>query len=151
MRCKKLYTVKQWGRFKKILVKDDHGIKYNVDLQELMCKKYDIILTDYKTKREKITAILKKINTKNINKCINTFNKVVQDFGDSMDELTKEIGDSKKEESNRDKENLDKIWGKQGGKSSNNFTIWSDSPKSQSKSQKPKNEINLEKFWGKRK
>ena len=53
MRCKKLYTIKQWARFKKTLVKENQSIKHNVDIQELMCKNYDIILTDYMTSRER--------------------------------------------------------------------------------------------------
>ncbi len=63
--------------------------------------------------------ILKKINMKNINYGINTFNKAVQDFGDSMDTMTREMS-ADIEKSNRDseargkknKENLEKIWGK---------------------------------------
>ncbi len=72
-----------------------------------------------------IASSLKKINAKNINsaivalsKCINTFNKAIQDFGDSMDTMTKELS-SDIEKSNRaskirekkDRENLEKIWG----------------------------------------
>ena len=68
------------------------------------------------TVREKI---LKKINMKNINHGIDTFNKLVQDFGKSMDTMTREMSVDI-EKSNRDsevrekknKENLDKIWGK---------------------------------------
>ena len=64
-------------------------------------------------------SILKKINMKNINKGIETFNKIVQDFGDSMNTITREFS-SDIEKSNREskvrekknKENLDKIWGK---------------------------------------
>ena len=64
-------------------------------------------------------SILKKINMKNINKGIKTFNKIVQDFGDSMNTITREFS-SDIEKSNRgskvrekkNKENLDKIWGK---------------------------------------
>jgi len=71
------------------------------------------------TKKELIVTILKKINMKNINKGINTFNKAVQDFGDSMDTMTKELP-SYIEKSNREskirekknKENLEKILGK---------------------------------------
>ena len=74
-----------------------------------------------------IIGILKKFNAKNINSAIDTFNqdtdmfnKAVQDFGNSMDTITKEIS-SDIEKSNREskfrekknKENLDKIWGKQ--------------------------------------
>jgi hypothetical protein len=64
-------------------------------------------------------SILKKINMKNINKGIETFNKIIQDFGDSMDTMTRELS-SDIEKSNREskvrekknKENLEKIWGK---------------------------------------
>jgi hypothetical protein len=56
---------------------------------------------------------------KNIDSGIETFNKVIQDFGNSMDSLTREIS-ADVEKSNREaeyrerknKENLDKIWGK---------------------------------------
>ena len=73
----------------------------------------------YKIKKEKIIIILKKINMKNINKGIDTFNKAVQAFGDSMDTMTKEMS-SDIEKSNREsearekknKENLEKLWGK---------------------------------------
>ena len=59
MRSKKLYTVKQWARFKKTLVKENQSIKHNVDIQELMCKNYDIILTDYMTLRERKIQMIK--------------------------------------------------------------------------------------------
>ncbi len=66
-----------------------------------------------------LNDILKIINMKNINQGINVFNKAVQDFGDSMDTMTREIS-SDIEKSNKEsvareqknKENLDKIWGK---------------------------------------
>ena len=71
------------------------------------------------TKREQIIRILEKINSKNINNGIDIFNKAIQDFGQSMDTLTKELS-SDIEKSNKDsqsrekknKENLEKIWGK---------------------------------------
>ena len=56
---------------------------------------------------------------KDINKGIDTFNKAVQAFGDSMDAMTKELSSdiekSNKESEARErknKENLEKIWGK---------------------------------------
>ena len=73
-----------------------------------------------------IISILKKFNAKNIsnaidalNKGTNAFNKAVQDFGDSMNTITNEMS-SDIEKSNRNaeirekknKENLEKIWGK---------------------------------------
>ena len=71
------------------------------------------------TKREQIIKILGKINHKNINNGIDIFNKAIQDFGQSMDTMTKEMS-SDIEKSNKDskirekknKENLEKIWGK---------------------------------------
>ena len=73
-----------------------------------------------------IASSLKKINAKNINnaieslsKGINTFNKAVQDFGDSMDTISKEISSDIKKSNKaakirekKNKENLEKIWGK---------------------------------------
>ena len=147
MKNKKYFSVKQWRKFKKIQVKEVNGIKHHMDMQELMCKKYDIILTDYKTKRERIIIFLKKINMKNINKGIDTFNKAVQAFGGSMDQLSKEFGSSKNDNSSKDKENLEKLW----GKSSDNVKIWSNSSKIESKSRRTQDQMNLEKIWGKRK
>ena len=76
-------------------------------------------MTDYKTKRERVIIFLKKINMKDINKGIDTFNKAVQAFGDSMDTMTRELS-SDIEKSNRaskdmekkNKENLEKLWGR---------------------------------------
>ena len=80
--------------------------------------------------KRKSFLILKKlfgeINQKNINKGLDTFNKSLQDFGDSMDKLTKELNESPK----------------------NNIKIWSD--KSENDSQNSRDEINLEKIWGKK-
>ena len=71
------------------------------------------------TKREQIIKILEKINMKNINQGMDIFNNAVQDFGKSMDTITREMS-ADIEKSNREsearekknKENLDKIWGK---------------------------------------
>ncbi|MDF2425090.1 MAG: hypothetical protein OPY08_01470 [Nitrosopumilus sp.] len=70
-------------------------------------------------KHKKLDSIFKIINMKNINQGINVFNKAVQDFGDSMDTMTRELSSdiekSDKESASREqknKENLDKIWGK---------------------------------------
>ena len=67
----------------------------------------------------RLESILKIINMKNINQGINVFNKAVQDFGDSMDTMTRELSSdiekSDKESASRgqkNRENLDKIWGK---------------------------------------
>ena len=71
------------------------------------------------TKKESIVSVLKKINMKNIHQTINSFNKRVQDFGDSMDTITREMSNDIKKShiesevrEKKNKENLDKIWGK---------------------------------------
>ena len=71
------------------------------------------------TRKESILSILKKINMKNINQRIDSFNKCVQDFGDSMDTITREMSNDIKKSriesevrEKKNKENLDKIWGK---------------------------------------
>lgn len=100
------FTVKQWGKF-------------DLNKQQILTRKYQVILTNYKTKKEKIIQILNTINFKNFNKGIDVFNKSVQRFGDSMNTMTKEMS-SDIEKSNKEfearekknKENLDKIWEK---------------------------------------
>ena len=56
MRTRKYFTVKEWNRFKN----NDY-----FDMQDMLCQKYDVILTDYKTKRETIFSVFKKINLNN--------------------------------------------------------------------------------------
>ncbi len=70
-------------------------------------------------KKELVIILLEKINIKNINKNIDTFNKTVQDFGNSMVTVTRELS-SDTENSNKEfgarehknQENSEKIWGK---------------------------------------
>jgi hypothetical protein len=128
MRTRKYFTAREWNRFKD----NDY-----FDMQEMLCQKYDVILTDYKTKREKIFSALKKINLRNFDKGVSEFSKLVQSFGSSMDQLTSEM-DSQKP---KDTDNLDLVW----GKSNNPVPVWSDS-KNDSGS---KHKDNLEKIWGK--
>jgi uncharacterized protein YoxC len=131
MRNRKYFTVKEWNRFKN----NDY-----FDMQDMLCQKYDVILTDYQTKREKLFSILKKINLRNFDKGVAEFSKLVQSFGGSMDQLTCEI-DS---QTSKDKDNLDSVW----GKSENSVPIWSTSENnSNSQSQ---HKANLEKIWGKK-
>ena len=132
MKVKKFYTVKEWNKFKS----NDY-----FDMQDMLCQRYDVNLTDYKTKREKLFSVLKKINLKNLDKGITGFSKLVQSFGGSMDQLTREI-DSQK---HKDKDNLDLVW----GKSENSVPIWSTSENSSDSQSQHK--ANLEKIWGKEK
>ena len=129
MRDRKYFTVREWNRFKN---------KDSFDMQDMLCQRYDVILTDYKTNREKIFSALKKINLKNFDKGVTDFSKFVQSFGGSMDQLTRDINSSK----SKDIDNLDSVW----GKSNNSVPIWSSSVNSQAQPNE-----NLEKIWGKRK
>ncbi len=82
MRIKKFYTVKQWNCFKD----NDY-----FDMQDMLCQKYDVILTDHKTRKEKITFILNKFNQRNFNKGMIQFNRIMKDFGKFMDQFSQEI------------------------------------------------------------
>ena len=122
MRTRKYFTVEEWQKFKT----NDY-----FDMQEMLCQRYDVILSDYPTKKQKTFSLLQKINLKNFDKGITEFSKLVQSFGNSMDKFTAEI-DNKKIS---DKKNLESIW----GPSKKQTPIWSD------------NDLdNLEKIWGKR-
>ena len=95
MKYTKQYTQKEWNHFgKKEISADAIGNDYQfvnfftqkkesyetVSMQELLCIKYDIILTNYKTKKEKLFSIIDKFNVKNINTGIDKFNKGVNQF-----------------------------------------------------------------------
>jgi hypothetical protein len=100
-------------------------------MQEMLCQRYDVILSDYQTKKQKTFSLLQKINLKNFEKGITVFSKLVQSFGNSMNQFTAEI-DNKKIS---DKKNLESIW----GPSKKQTPIWSDNDSD-----------NLEKIWGKK-
>jgi hypothetical protein len=142
MRSKKYFTVREWSRFKN----NDY-----FDMQDMLCQKYDVILTDYKTKREKVFSVLKKINLKNFDQGVTEFSKLVRFFGGSMEQLTREIDSSKRKGSHfkktksesRDKDNLNSIW----GESDNSVPIWGDFENNFGSQYQD----NLEKIWGKRK
>ena len=123
MMIRKYFTVKEWQRF---------NTNNYYDMQELLCQKYDVILSDYRTKKQKIFSLLQKINLKSFDKGVSEFSKLVQSFGNSMDQFTAEINNGKVS----DKKNLECIW----GISKKQTPIWSDD-----------NSDNLEKIWGKRK
>jgi hypothetical protein len=123
MRTRKYFTVKEWQKFKT----NDY-----FDMQEMLCQKYDVILSDYQTKKQKTFSLLQKINLKNFDKGITEFSKLLQSFSNSMDQFTAEI-DNKKIS---DKKNLESIW----GPSKKQTPIWLDNDSD-----------NLDKIWGKRK
>jgi len=144
MKQKKFYTVKQWQRFKS----NDY-----FDMQEMLCQRYDVILTDYKTRKEKIISVLKKFNQKNFDKSMTQFNNFMKDFRNSMDQLTREIDSPKRRglpnrkisSRRKNRDNLNLVW----EKSDSSVPIWSNS-KNYDDSQS-KHEANLEKIWGRKK
>ena len=112
MKTRKYFTVKEWNRFKS----NDY-----FDMQDMLCQKYDVILTDYQTRREKVFSALKKINLKNFDKGVTEFSRLVQSFGGSMEQLTQEIDSPIAQrlalQKNKDSEsnngvNLNSIWGR---------------------------------------
>ena len=61
--------------------------KFDIIQRQLLCERYDIILTDYETDKEKIIKIIKKFkkfNIKNLNKGITKFNKQMSQFNEMM-------------------------------------------------------------------
>src|SRR3990172_6167295 len=62
LRYPKKFTVKAWNKF-------------DLTQQDILCCRYDIILTDYKTKKEKIFSVMDKFSPKNINKGIKVMNR----------------------------------------------------------------------------
>lgn len=150
MRYKKYYTQKEWSKFKTFHKKEINGKTYYIDVQEVMCKKYDIILTDYLTRNEKIVQVLKKFNKKNFDKGMLTFNQSVQAFTGSIDALTKEIGHAPEK---KHKQNKVKIWS-ESKTNGPKVKLWSDKPKAKRPKKKSKklskDQQNIVKLWGKK-
>ena len=71
MRYPKKFTVKAWKKF-------------DLTQQDILCTRYDIILTDHLTRDEKLRKVIKKIaknlTIKNVNKGITKFNKGMSQF-----------------------------------------------------------------------
>ena len=91
----------------------------------------------------KLSSFLNKINLKNLDKPLQSFdkgmamfNKCMQQFLDSMDSITKEFlsdieksNKKSKSEAMKNQRNIDKLW----GKLKSNAKIWSDRGKSSMK------------------
>jgi hypothetical protein len=112
------FTVKQWNKF-------------SWNMQEVLCKKYNVILIDYQTRKEKIISLLNKINIKNFNKGMDTFNKSLNKFSKAVDSLTASASkssftgfDQGKSTEAQDKAGFssDAIWGKP--REDTHLSIW---------------------------
>ena len=78
MRYPKKFTVKAWNKF-------------DLTQQDILCCRYDIILTDYQTDKEKLIKIIKKFNIKNLNKGIKKMNQGIDMFTKSCDSFDASI------------------------------------------------------------
>ena len=63
------------------------------------------------TVKSLLKSTLREINPTNLNKVMDTFSKGMAEFSTSMDKITRELGESKKD-STQDKMNVDKLLGK---------------------------------------
>lgn len=83
MRYPKFYTYEEWMRFKQFNPKEINGKTYYIDVQEMMCKKYDIIITDWQPKHVRTLNKINNATTKILNgidkgiKMTNTFVKAL--------------------------------------------------------------------------
>lgn len=141
----KYFTCKEWKKFDKLT--NDYIIidneKYYLTMQEILLAKYQIILTDYKTRNEKIIHVLKKFNGKNLDKGIKVFNTGVSSFTDSIDSFTKELGNNTKSA----RKNKVKIW----NKPQNKVKIWSEKKtKRKYRKRKPVQRSNIDILMGKK-
>ncbi len=151
---KLFFTAKEWNRF-------------SWSMQEILCKKYDIILTDYRTRKEKTISLLNKINMKNFNRGMNLFNKSLNKFSKTVNSLTRssfngfDQGKSIEDTFGRVKFSKDEIWGKPK-ENTNSIGLWGEPVKltdssvsiwpeklTRTESDKPKKN-NMESIWGKR-
>src|SRR3972149_9692962 len=89
LRYPKKFTVKAWKKF-------------DLTQQDILCCRYDIILTDYKTRKEKIFSVMDKFSPKNIDKGIKVMNKGLSQFSKTIDELDKGLNQSMGSKKKRD-------------------------------------------------
>lgn len=102
MRYKKYFTTKAWNKF-------------DLTAQDILCGRYDIILTDHETKSEKVKRILKKFNLKNLNKGIDKVNKGMAQFSEMIAEekpkRTRRTKTRTRKEPRRAVDNFNSSWG----------------------------------------
>ena len=92
VRPTRYYSMKVWKRFNKVHEKHVGDKVYYLDMQEVMCRKFDIILIDYKTSRQRIIDIAKGFNMKNFDKGMTIFDNAMKDFDDMMKDFGKGLG-----------------------------------------------------------
>ena len=132
MRYQKFYTVKEWKRFDRVAERENGN---DITFQEIMLKKYEIILTDYKTKKEKFFAVLDKVSAKNINNGITKFNKGMSQFSKVVGS-TQPKGKSKKSSFGITQKDYDSLFKSKRKGNSTNF--WGEDRKTRKRRNKRK-------------
>lgn len=94
MKYLKKFTVKEWKKFDKYT--GDYINGEELTAQEIMLDKYKIILTDHRTRKEKLNAVYLKIIHVDIDATLTKVSKGIDDFSKVMDS-TKGIGGKPKD------------------------------------------------------
>ena len=89
----KKLTVKQWKKFDHIVDQEDGE---PITAQEILLRKYKIILTDHQTRGEKLHAVYQKIKKIDIDKSLTKVSKGIDEFSKMTDSLHG-IGGKKKD------------------------------------------------------
>ena len=93
MKYTKHLTVKAWDKFDHI-VDQENGEPLTA--QEILLRKYKIILTDHRTRKDKFNDLFDKIFKADINKTLDKVTKGIDDFSKVMNS-TKGIGGKPKD------------------------------------------------------
>ena len=131
MKYTKEYTVKEWKRFDRIAEREND---IDITMQEVLLKKYEIILTDYKTKKEKIKHILNKFNAENLNKGITKFNKGIDQFSKIV--AAKPTSKRKSSSFGMSQREYDNLFGKHRKVKGNTVNFWGEDHKTRNKKKK---------------
>lgn len=81
----KHYTVKEWKRLDTDSVRKIGDKEYYLNMQEVLCKKYEIILLDHQTKKEKLNQILDKFSFENLDKTMTKVSKGIDSFAKAVE------------------------------------------------------------------
>ena len=115
--------------------------RYDDEEQEKILKKYDVILTNHKTRKERAYSILKKFNKRNLDKGMDKFNKGVDSFSSALKQI------------HIDESAIDPIegtWGKKKSLPDATGIMWGRKAKPAGRRRaKPREPNYREQFWGK--
>ena len=152
---KREFLHKEWDRLKTFNKEQVNGKIFYMDMQMLLCQKYDITITDWLPKWNSHYRTIKKyINMKNFNKGMNMFNKGVKQFSGSIGEVGNELGGDKRNHisvTRKNKKNLTSLFGTKKKSTKSQVKIWNEPRKPRRKKyerKKNKDKENLKKIWG---